>query len=103
MLYFAGYLLGVLVVWFVLWGQILDRLISKAGFSGKVYRWFMGLSAASIIPVAVVVAVSVVFSPEDRPNEGLNLLGGMLLMLHVGINWLILMVLAWWPWPSLRK
>lgn len=99
---FIGPLLLALVLWFALWGQILDRLISKAGFTGKAYRWMMGASLISFIPVVIVTAAATVLG-DGVPDRDLEAAGGAVVGLCLVTNWVILMMLAWWPWPSLRK
>ena len=97
-----GPLLMALVSWFILWGQILHRLLSKAGLTGKVYRWLMGISLFSFVPVTIAGAAAVVLGDRES-NRGWAEVAGAATGLCVSINWVILMVLAWWPWPSLRK
>lgn len=99
---FIAPLFLALVLWFALWGQILDRLISKAGFTGKAYRWMMGASLVSFIPVVIVTAAATVLGDGVR-DQNLDAAVGAVLAMSVFTNWVILMVLAWWPWPSLRK
>ena len=84
-------LLLILLLWFVFWGLILERLISKAGFTGNTYRWLLGLPAITFIPPAVVLA----WSNQD-PNETLGII-------HVIANGITLLYLAWAPWPVRQK
>jgi hypothetical protein len=81
---------------------VFDRLISKAGFSGTVYRWVMGLSFASFVPAVIVFGIAVIFDRE-RSRQNWEAIAGLFVGLCIVINWIILTVLAWWPWPSLRK
>lgn len=99
---FIAPLFLALVLWFALWGQILDRLISKAGFTGNAYRWMMGASLVSFIPVVIVTAAATVLG-DGVPDRDLDAAGGAVLGMSLVTNWVILMLLAWWPWPSLRK
>lgn len=57
----------MLLIWFVFWGLILERLISKAGFTGNTYRWLLGIPTITFLPPAVVLAWS-----NEQPNEVLT-------------------------------
>ena len=54
------------------------------------------------VPVTIAGAAAVVLGDRDS-NRGWAEVAGAATGLCVSINWVILMVLAWWPWPSLRK
>jgi hypothetical protein len=84
-------LLLMLLMWFVFWGSILERLVSKAGFSGAAYRWLMGIPTITFLPPAVVLAWS-----NQQPNEALS-------ALHFIANGITLLYLAWAPWSVRQK
>jgi fucose permease len=88
-----GQTLAVIVFFliaFVLWGLPWERLIAKAGFTGRVYWFLLGL---------FFVPVPIAFFAERLGSSVTELLGPLFgLSMYVG-----LLILAFCPWGVHRK
>jgi hypothetical protein len=88
---FIGKFLVFLVVWFVFLGLALERLISKSGHAGTLYRWLMGLPFFSAVPAGLSMAGDHIQAFE------------VFSAINLTISWLVLVYLALAPWPIRKK
>uniref|UniRef100_A0A832H3Z2 Uncharacterized protein n=1 Tax=Oscillatoriales cyanobacterium SpSt-402 TaxID=2282168 RepID=A0A832H3Z2_9CYAN len=81
-----------LLIAFVFWGLPWERLIAKAGFTGRAYWFLLGLF---FVPLPIGVAVQNHYGQSNITE----LLGG----LFAGAMYLGLLILAFCPWNVHRK
>lgn len=84
---------GMLILTFLLWGLPWERLISKAGFTGKSYWFLLGLFYA---PVVIGFAAAL----KMGETSALTVWIGTLVPIT---TYLGLLVLAFFPWSVHRK
>lgn len=82
-------LLLYILIAYLFWGLIWDRIITKAGYKGKAFRWrFLMMMAPLLIPIA-----------KDQSLETQQSFGLVLSMIfYAG-----LVSLALLPWPNNQK
>lgn len=88
---FIGKFIVFLISWFLIFGFILDRVISKSGHTGTAYRWLMGLPILSAIPFGL--------SLISEQTRGAEVFGGI----HLTIYWLTFIYLSLAPWPVRQR
>lgn len=82
-----------LLIIFLLWGLLWERLIAKAGFIGRMYWLLFGLF---FVPMVIGSAAAAKFGSDANVMEFFSAVFGI--STYVG-----LLILAFFPWPVHRK
>jgi hypothetical protein len=88
---FTGKFIGFLFAWFVMFGFILERVASKSGHTGTLYRWLLGLPFISAVPFGLSLVA--------EQSRGAEVFGSI----HLVIYWLTFIYLSLAPWPVRRE